>query len=426
MRGRTVGPLEIADLRGYFTAGLVRSDATVTGPAWDGPLPAADAAQWLGVPPPPAAAPAPAVPLAQTLRVEPAWSGSAPAGWRVPVAWAIALAAVQLAIVPAREPGSEQGLAELIAIAASRYALVAAACFVGVGLLWRVQRGHWPGVRAPLVAMSVVYAALAGMSLLQSPAPSQAARTAEVSPPTQAGAASDAWEREQVERANQALAQAELDAVFDPPSDAQALPEAGVEAATVVVDEGGDPATPVAASPAAPQRPAPADADPWQDRARLLYAAADWNGLQAHASQWSRAEPRRYQAWQFLGVAQRNLGQDAAAVASFEQALALGSRDTSTLRNLAYGYLATGQNAKAADACQRILQVEPDSLFALTNYGHAMSLAGEYDQALASVERAAKLYPRDRRVWQSLAAVHRRGGFVDRATAAQEKADSLR
>lgn len=423
-RARTLGPLGVEDLRGYFNAGLVGGDATVSGPDWDGALPAAAAAARLGVTPPPAPAPgAIARPVAHDLplRADPIWYRPAGPDWRLLALWAVVLAAVQLAIVPARSLGDEHGVGAFVVAAARNYLLVALACIVVVGLVVRALRGTWPSARGSLLAMSAVYAVLVVQTLMQPPGPEQVASTPTVAAPGAAappGPPRGPWDRAPV------LAADDHAAVFDAPLEeplADAEPGTDPDAPAEAV------ATAPVADPSARASPAPrVDPDPWQTQARDFYRASDWQRLLTHATEWSRQQPKRFEPLQFMGVAQRNLGLPGAALASFEQAIARGSRDPSTLRNLAFAYLQARDWRKAADACERILADDPDSIFALANYAHAMSQMGEYDEALDALERAAKVAPRDGRIWTALADVHRRGGFPDRARAALEKANSLR
>jgi tetratricopeptide (TPR) repeat protein len=170
----------------------------------------------------------------------------------------------------------------------------------------------------------------------------------------------------------------------------------------------------------------PVDPDPWQSGAYRLQRARDWNGLLAHATRWTQAEPGRALAWHVLGSAQRELDRRVSALASFERAVALGSDDPRLLQVLALSYYEKGDRRRAIATSQRLLAADPDNALALGVLGRAMSDLGEYDEAVDALERATKLEPGKRWYWAGLALAYRRGGYPDRAKAAQAKADAAR
>jgi tetratricopeptide (TPR) repeat protein len=195
------------------------------------------------------------------------------------------------------------------------------------------------------------------------------------------------------------------------------------------------PAAPSAAAPAAAEAPAtagaapspavPVDRDPWHTRAYALHGERTWQALLAHAGEWTTKQPRRFEAWQYLGIAQYELNQRDAAVASFERAMAAGSRDPSTMRALAGAYLGTQRLREAADMSQRILDDDPTSVYALVILGKSMAALGEYDEAVDAIERAIKLRPRERYYYGLLAEIHFQFRNIDRGRAAVDAANAL-
>jgi tetratricopeptide (TPR) repeat protein len=408
---RTLGPLTRDELLGYFGAGLVVREATIIGPEWDGSFSAAAAAEWFGVALRAPGADVPRDPASlPPLRPAPLPFRRAGLGWRLAGLWLVVLLAVQMAIVPAGGIAGKPYLGDFVVAAAWRFALVAAPCFVVVAGLQRLVRGVWPSALGALLMATAVYVVLALQFALHPAPPAPVIATALPAPAADAVVATEdpaaAWLRAEAARFA-AQAQAEQAEAATPTT-----PESTVAPAATVAGT-------------APVRRVPVDADPWQTRARALHASGDWNGLRDHATQWSRDQPRRYEPWQFLGIAQYELQQRDAAVASFERALAAGSSDPSTLRALAGAYADVQRWREAAETSQRILDDEPDSTYALAIQGRAMSALGEYDEAVAALEHAIRLRPRNRYYYGLLADIRFRGGFPDRGRAAVQQANDL-
>jgi Flp pilus assembly protein TadD len=399
---RRFGPLEREELRGWFAAGMVGSGDKVSGPDWDDAVSAIDAASRLGCELRPTAVTE--ARLAPSRR-ELVFHEDHDAGWFAAVAWAAVLFAVQVALLRPHPPGLAAWLGE----AAWRFGQVAVPCALVVGgVLW-LRRGTRPGPYGPLLAMSAVYAALGVRAFVGMMAV----------PDTPAVAVHEVHAEFGAGR-GEAIPQEPV-----PPEDVPAPASApGAEAAPPLA------ATPVAPAPApvaaVVAAPRPVDPDPWQTRAYRLQQARDWNGLRVHATAWTQAEPDRALAWHVLGSAQKALREDRAAIASLERALALGSDDVRLLQALAVGYYDAGDGRKAISMSQRLIEADPQSAIGYGILGRAMSDIGEVDEAIGALERATTLAPGKRWYWTSLALAYRRGGYVDKAKAAQLKASALR
>jgi cytochrome c-type biogenesis protein CcmH/NrfG len=428
--GRRLGPLTRGELAGYLGAGLVGADAMIIGPDWDGAVTADAAAEWFGVTrPAPAPAPVAPAPVAAPAPIAPRDPATLPPlpeapiayrragpGWRVVAAWLVALLAVQMAIVPGLGSGAPPLPGDFVVAVAWRFALVAAACFVVIGGLVRLARGLWPSAGGPLLAMSAVYAVLVAQFVLQPRAAETAVATAApvVATPAPTAGQEDptgTWARQQF-AAFEARASADRAAAALP---AAPSPDAAAGTAAPAVET----------SVAAPAPVVPVDPDPWHTRAFALHNERNWQALLAHATDWTAAQPNRFQSWQYLGIAQFELNQREAAVASFERALAAGSRDPSTMRALAGAYLGTHRLHEAADMSQRILADDPGSVYALVILGKSMAALGEYDEAVDAIERAIKLRPRERYYYGLLADIHFQFHQLSRGNAAIEAANDL-
>jgi Flp pilus assembly protein TadD len=411
--GRRLGPLTRDELVACFGAGLVGGEAMIVGPEWDGALPAAAAAEWLGVA---LRTPAPEPATASRLPPAPLEFRRTGPGWRVLAAWALALLVVQMMIVPAQSLGAHPGLAVFVGAVAWRFALVAASCFILVGGVLRLARGLFPGARWPLLAMTGVYAVLAvQFALLPKPpatAPVVAAApvATPVATPIEAPAATqadpvDPWSHEQSSADSEPFAPAQATATVATPAAAAAAP---------------------AADSAPTLRATRVDPDPQWTKAHALFVAGDWNALLAHALAWTRDEPRDKNAWVYLGLANERLGRRMEAIAANRQAYKLDPDDLVIGNNLGITLLKIGAFREAADVLASVLERTPDAPRTLSDYGFAMSRLGEYDEAVAALEHAVKVDPADQLAWENLIAAHLHAGFVDLAKDASDRRDKVR
>jgi Flp pilus assembly protein TadD len=196
------------------------------------------------------------------------------------------------------------------------------------------------------------------------------------------------------------------------------------------------PAAPVAASaaippPAAvPQQAAIRQADrPVEDefyaRATTLSRAEDWSGLLSHASNWTVQEPRRTQAWWYLGFANAHLGTMAEAEGGFRKALELAPGNFEARFSLANVYLRMNRYPEAVVMLQDLAREQPGNAGVWNDLGVGLVNTGEFDDAVAAYQKALQLEPDYRLAWANLATCYAHFGYPDRAKAAAEKANAL-
>ncbi len=98
--------------------------------------------------------------------------------------------------------------------------------------------------------------------------------------------------------------------------------------------------------------------------------------------------------WIRLGLAQRELGQSDAALASFEQAGNLDPHNATAFLNQGVLLDTLGKKKEAADAYNRVLAIEPSDPTALNNLAFLNAETGaNLDQAMSFAERAKKEAP---------------------------------
>lgn len=119
------------------------------------------------------------------------------------------------------------------------------------------------------------------------------------------------------------------------------------------------------------------------------------------------------------------------AIAAYESALALEPEHVNTRNALATIYAEQGQFDRAILLWQSLTvaaanQTGPESAFLFSNLGYAMFLKGDYDGALAALEKACVLDPLNHRAWQHLGNALDKTGDHQRAAAMLKQAAALR
>jgi tetratricopeptide (TPR) repeat protein len=118
-----------------------------------------------------------------------------------------------------------------------------------------------------------------------------------------------------------------------------------------------------------------------------------------------------------LGFAQEALGDDAAAVASYQKAIALNEERHGTFVapsvNLSAYYNRSGDTAKALEYAQKALNLDPKSDAAWFQRARAEERLGQLEQSVASLSQAIALNPRSSSYYYVLAGIYRRQGKTE-------------
>jgi len=129
-------------------------------------------------------------------------------------------------------------------------------------------------------------------------------------------------------------------------------------------------------------------------------------------------DPNRASAQLGLGDVYFRMQRWNEAAAALEKGVALDSSNKQTLFQIGNAYEELRDFAKAADAYERFLKLNPEN--AWTGYlrlGTSRMELQQFDQAVAALQEAQKVQPRDLKVNYSLAMAYRKAGQLDQAEA---------
>ena len=151
-------------------------------------------------------------------------------------------------------------------------------------------------------------------------------------------------------------------------------------------------------------------------RLTRAYQQASTGSSQAVAAleRWLEIEPEDVEIRRMLGQLLELQGRPEEAIAQYEELLGSGSNDPVVLNNLAWHYFRAG-NSKAAELAARAYELSPDNGSIVDTYGWILFRQGEYDEAIALLQRAALLSPENPEIQFHLAAAEVRIGDVEKA-----------
>jgi tetratricopeptide (TPR) repeat protein len=121
-------------------------------------------------------------------------------------------------------------------------------------------------------------------------------------------------------------------------------------------------------------------------------------------------------AFSNLGATLGELGEPAAALAAFRQALAHDPQSFTILNNIGVVCRELGRLADSEEAFRRVAAIDPGFVFGHYNLGHTLFLAGRYPDALGAYEEGQRRDPQqNRRQGCRLAVVRLANGDADGA-----------
>jgi tetratricopeptide (TPR) repeat protein len=404
--GRQFGPMSADEIRRFFTSGMIKASDRLSSGDPATTLSPAEAAALLGLDAPvfPAAAVlvgaapgayaalakvAPTALVARPLTFERVDESSSAFARSLLVLWAALILAAQFYLVPKGSLGLRHSLREFIGVAFGHWLVLAAVCFALAYLLAKLFSGKFD-VKAPLLLMTFVTAALLGNQALH-PEP-MTSRTTSADVPAPATSATPDED-----------APSPLDAnLLSPPS-----PSADSTAAsTPAPAQNNPPATPVIAPlpPPAPESSGGATParDVWEDAASDLFNKRDWQELEHYAQRWTREQPSRGRAWMYLGLAEHNLRKFDESLAAYTEAVRLAPNDQWVLFDTGVLYTGMGDTLNAIEMYHRALQVDPYFVDAWNNLGASLSRMKRHEEAIAAWQNVLHLDADHVLTWNNL------------------------
>jgi Flp pilus assembly protein TadD len=158
----------------------------------------------------------------------------------------------------------------------------------------------------------------------------------------------------------------------------------------------------------------PTSAEMYYNLGKLFSMQDDWERARKEFDEALRLAPNYVEALDALGFAQEALGNDAAAVASYEKAIALNDEQHGKYAvahaNLSAYYNRTGNPAKALDYAHKALELDAKSDAAWFQQARAYERQGRLDDAVESLAKAITLNSRASSYYYVLAGIYRRLG----------------
>jgi tetratricopeptide (TPR) repeat protein len=161
----------------------------------------------------------------------------------------------------------------------------------------------------------------------------------------------------------------------------------------------------------------PDSAESHYNLGKLFSIQDNWEPARRAFEAALRIDPTYVEALDALGFALEALGDDPAAVATYEKAIALNQERRGSFSapqvNLSAYYNRTGDAEKALQYAQQAIEIEPESDRAWFQKGRAEERLGRLEASVEALNQAIVLNPRVSSYYYVLAGVYRRLDWMD-------------
>jgi len=140
----------------------------------------------------------------------------------------------------------------------------------------------------------------------------------------------------------------------------------------------------------------------WVNKVDEFQEKKDWPGMINHALRWTKAHQEDAMAWYSLGVAYGESNQPAKAIEAFQQALRINPEDADAWNNLGVAYGESNQIANAIEAFQQTLRINPEVADAWNNLGNAHRKSNQHAKAIEACRQAIRINPEHAVAWYNL------------------------
>jgi len=147
----------------------------------------------------------------------------------------------------------------------------------------------------------------------------------------------------------------------------------------------------------------------WLNKAFELKGGRNWGRLLNHAVNWTEAFPESANAWYYLGYAYGQLSRYAKAIEAYQKALQIDPAYDKNCRNA--GTLASADNVdKAIQAYQQAISINADFYHAWSGLGHFYGDLGLTVKAIEAYQQVARKQSMD---WDKrFASIKQRNSYV--------------
>ncbi len=160
----------------------------------------------------------------------------------------------------------------------------------------------------------------------------------------------------------------------------------------------------------------------WPDGDRSVGYNADAARLLSKVVEWL---PENQHGWYYLGVTNRHAGKLEAAIAAYQEAIALDPKDAYPHNGLGLVYDDLGRTEAAIAAYRQAIALDPKDAYPHTGLGNVYLQLGRNEAAIAAYQEAIALDPQDAAPHHGLGNVYRQLGRTEAAIAAYEEAIAL-
>ena len=159
----------------------------------------------------------------------------------------------------------------------------------------------------------------------------------------------------------------------------------------------------------------------WLNRAVELEDRKDWPALVEHCRRWTQAQPGNAGAWFGLGNANDGAGKFAKAIDAYQQALRINPEYASAWLNLGVAYGKADHPAKAIEAYHQALRIDPQA-DVWNNLGTAYVESGQTAKAIEAYHQALRIDPEFASAWNNLGIEYGKADHPAKAIEAYQQA----
>ena len=133
-------------------------------------------------------------------------------------------------------------------------------------------------------------------------------------------------------------------------------------------------------------------------------------------------EDKTYTNYFSLAYNYAEMGEDEKAIASYEKAIEINSKDEKAYYNMGISYSKIGEDEKAIASYEKAVEINPKIGTAYYNMGISYSKIGEDEKAIASYEKAVEIDPKDNSSYCNIGNCYGRLGRYKKALELYKKA----